>query len=90
MDAIRSNGMLTIKTSYQNKTVQMIVSDTGCGIPKANLDKLFKPFYTSKEAGTGLGLSVCWSIVQQHEAEISVQSQESKGTVFTVTFYHNT
>jgi len=86
LDAMEPEGKLTIQTRYKNNMLQLKVSDTGCGIPKENLDKLFEPFYTSKESGTGLGLSVCWSIAQQHQAEINVQSQEGIGTTFIVTF----
>lgn len=87
LDAMNCHGKLTIGTKYQqNNLIQLIVSDTGHGISKEHLGKLFEPFYTSKENGTGLGLSVCWSIIQQHGAKIKVQSQEGQGTIFIVIF----
>jgi two-component system sensor histidine kinase PilS (NtrC family) len=60
------------------------VSDTGCGISEDVLGKIFEPFYTSKEGGTGLGLSLVLKIIESHKGSISVQSKEGKGTVFSI------
>lgn len=60
------------------------VSDTGCGISEDGLGKIFEPFYTSKEGGTGLGLSLVLKIIESHKGSISVQSKEGKGTVFSI------
>ena len=61
-------------------------SDTGEGIPKENLEKIFQAFYTTKEKGkgTGLGLSVSHRIIKQHEGTISVESQVGIGTTFSI------
>jgi len=67
----------------------MILSDTGVGIPPANLDRIFEPFFTNKEmgqSGTGLGLAVIWGTVQDHNGYIDVQSIEGKGTRFSLYF----
>lgn len=60
------------------------ISDTGIGIPKEHLDKIFLPFYTTKEKGTGLGLALVHKIILAHNGQISVESTEGSGTTFTV------
>jgi signal transduction histidine kinase/NAD-dependent dihydropyrimidine dehydrogenase PreA subunit len=62
------------------------VMDTGVGIPEENLSKLFTPFFTTKEMGkgTGLGLAIAYGIVKMHSGDISAQSEEGKGTTFTI------
>lgn len=67
-------------------TVVVEVSDTGCGIPPENLDRIFNPFFTTRPVGegTGLGLAVCHGIVASHGGEISVHSEVGKGTTFRV------
>ncbi len=69
-------------TSY----VKIEFADTGCGIPKENLQRIFDPFFTTKqkERGTGLGLTVSYQIIQDHEGIISVDSRVGKGSIFTV------
>jgi PAS domain S-box-containing protein len=64
--------------------VKVSVTDEGIGIPNDSLSKIFDPFYTTKKKGSGLGLSICHSIVQNHRGHISVESTVGKGTVFRV------
>jgi signal transduction histidine kinase len=70
--------------------VELRVSDTGVGIPPERLRLIFEPFYTTKEpdanghGGTGLGLSVCRQIIEQHQGRIRVESLVGKGSTFTV------
>ena len=60
------------------------VSDNGQGIPADLLEKIFDPFYTTKQEGTGLGLSITYSIIHRHGGEIEIRSEPGKGTVTTV------
>lgn len=91
--AIEKNGSIKISTELitegrreNDKFVKIIISDTGCGIPKKNLDKLFDPFFTTKPVGTGtgLGLSIVYEIIKAHEGNIKVKSKPEKGTQFII------
>jgi signal transduction histidine kinase len=62
--------------------VQVTVADTGVGISSEEIDKIFEPFYTTKDRGTGLGLATCYRIVQDHHGQIHVESQRGAGTAF--------
>lgn len=65
--------------------VEIKVIDTGCGISKEDLPRIFEPFYTTKgQKGTGLGLAVIWGIIDNHNGTINVESEEGKGTTFTI------
>jgi len=65
--------------------IEIKVADNGCGIPSQNLQKVFEPFFTTRDTGgTGLGLAVAWGIVKEHGGTISVDSQPRRGTTFTV------
>jgi two-component system NtrC family sensor kinase len=85
-EAMPGGGTLSISTSGRNSEVTVAIADNGTGIPGENLDKIFDPFFTTKPAGkgTGLGLSVSYGIVRQHGGTMEVQSDEGKGTTFTV------
>jgi signal transduction histidine kinase len=64
--------------------VNFEISDTGVGIPPENLEKIFEPYFSTKETGTGLGLAIVQKIVESHNGTIDVRSEEGKGTTFTV------
>ncbi len=86
--AIQKDGKIRIATkSSENGSVDIIVEDTGCGIPKDHLTKIFDPFFTTKPEGkgTGLGLSICHGIVDKLGGRISVSSEVGKGSTFVVT-----
>jgi two-component system NtrC family sensor kinase len=88
VDAMQQGGVLTMRTRRgEGATVLVEVSDTGVGIPHENLAKIFDPFFTTKEVGrgTGLGLAVCYGIVEEHGGRISVESNVGRGTTFTLT-----
>ncbi len=85
-EAMPNGGTLLVSTSLENGAVVVRVTDTGAGIKPEHLDHVFEPFFTTKPVGkgTGLGLSVSYGIVQQHGGTIEVESEEGKGTTFTV------
>lgn len=80
---LRRNGQMTL---FDIPCTRVVVSDTGCGIQPEHIEQLFTPFFTTKDDGCGLGLSVVHSIVTEHGGEIDVQSTPGGGTSFTVTF----
>ncbi|MBI3355019.1 MAG: HAMP domain-containing protein [Nitrospirae bacterium] len=90
LDASTRGGRIIIesKKKFRNDYfIQIVVSDTGCGIPKENLGKIFDPFFTTKEVGkgTGLGLAVCYGIIKDHHGKIEVKSGAGRGADFTIT-----
>lgn len=89
MQAMKQGGHLTVKTQKDSQNAFLIVQDNGEGIPRENIDKIFMPFFTTKDVGegTGLGLSVVYGIVKSHGGEITVSDRGSnKGTTFQVSF----
>jgi len=87
-DAMESGGVLAVKTNALDGLVRVTVADTGTGIAPQNVTRVFDPFFTTKAArrGTGLGLSVSYGIVKEHNGEIEVDSEVGTGTRFHVTF----
>jgi signal transduction histidine kinase/iron only hydrogenase large subunit-like protein len=88
IEAMPDGGESTIATTYNPTTMQgqIVISDTGVGIPETNLSKLFTPFYTTKGIGkgTGLGLAISYGIVKMHRGTITVKSTPGKGTSFII------
>jgi two-component system NtrC family sensor kinase len=90
LDAMESgNGTLTVRSKrggHRGDEVLVEVQDTGVGIPRAELTKIFEPFYTTKGQGrgTGLGLSICYGIVEDHRGRLEVESQPGFGATFRV------
>jgi two-component system sensor histidine kinase AtoS len=68
----------------EDEVIQIIISDTGCGIAKSNLSHLFEPFFSTKPKGSGLGLAISYNIVRDHGGTIRVESQEGEGTTFAI------
>ncbi|MEN6391263.1 MAG: PAS domain S-box protein [Syntrophomonas sp.] len=85
LESMKPGGYLTIKTSQDDQGVVLSVNDQGHGIPQEILDKLGTPFLTTKEAGTGLGMAVCYGIAGHHNAYIEVETSTA-GSVFRVHF----
>lgn len=85
VQAMPNGGDLTIKLKSLNKNrLQILFSDTGCGMPAAQVERLFEPFSQSTTGGTGLGLSIVYQIIRDHNGTINVRSQENKGTTITI------
>lgn len=82
--AMKSGGRLSIRAYAQEQQVITHFEDTGSGIPPENLDRIFDPFFSTKQTGTGLGLFVCYGVIQGHHGTISVESEVGKGTRFTI------
>lgn len=85
VEAMPDGGVLTIKTGTKNRQVQVVVADTGEGIPPDKMKKLFHPFFTTKKKGSGLGLAISSKIVQDHGGEISASSSPGRGALFAFT-----
>ncbi len=84
MDAMPNGGTLTLRTRGQDGKVMIEVSDTGSGLTREECERIFTPYYTSKQHGTGLGLAIVQSVVSDHGGRISVQSEPGKGTSFVI------
>jgi two-component system NtrC family sensor kinase len=89
IDAMEGEGTLTVASQLnpeRSDEVVVSIEDTGHGIPREDIPKIFEPFYTTKPPGrgTGLGLSICYGIVAEHHGRIAVESQPDRGTTFKV------
>ena len=85
IQAMDDGGTITINTVFDSpEWLRVELMDTGCGIPKAHLDRIFDPFFTTREGGTGLGLSIAHRHVEAHRGRLIVESEEGKGTRFTI------
>jgi len=91
LDAMPEGGTLTVRTRREQndsgkETIVIEVADTGIGIPAQDLEKIFDPFYTTKEvgSGTGLGLSLSYNIIKRFKGDIKVESEAGRGTIFTI------
>jgi signal transduction histidine kinase len=91
IQAMPEGGSLTVSTKRTHSRIVITVKDTGTGIDPAIMGKIFDPFFTTKEVGegTGLGLAVTYSLVQQMDGTINVQSEPGKGTIFTISLPAN-
>ena len=74
----------TTRLVPEKQTIEIAVGDTGGGIPGVDLDRIFDPFYSSKETGTGLGLAITHGIIEQHQGSIEVESKEGEGATFRI------
>lgn len=86
VESMSGKGELTIITRNADggKEIEIMITDTGVGIPFENLKKIFKPFFTTKSGGAGLGLFIVYNIVKTHDGRISADSKPGAGTTFTI------
>lgn len=86
VQAMPDGGELKIQTSHNDKTVRVVVSDTGSGIEEHILSKIFSPYFTTKKKGSGLGLAIVRRILREHGGYVDVSSELGKGTSFELVF----
>ncbi len=86
IEAMGENGTLHLSTESKNNRCVVKITDSGKGLSKEDLGRLFEPYFTTKEKGTGLGLTNTQNIILAHNANIKVDSELSKGTTFTISF----
>ena len=86
-DAMANGGTLTVSTSGDGENVIIEITDTGSGIKENHMDKIFDSFFTTKGEvkGVGLGLSVCYGFIKDHDGDIVVKSEVGTGTTFVIT-----
>jgi len=91
LQAMDYKGVLTIRVRTLDTHVQICITDTGCGIPQENRNKIFQPFFTTKKRGegSGLGLDIVAKIIKKHDGQIDFESEVGKGTTFTILLPRN-
>lgn len=89
MDAMPNGGSLTLRTGSRGHSVSIEVADTGSGLTPEERERIFTPYYTSKQHGTGLGLAIVQSIVSDHGGRITVQSEAGHGATFVIDLPQN-
>lgn len=85
VEAMPGGGRLSVRIDESGDVVRLVVTDSGKGMPKDAIENIFEPFFTTKDKGTGLGLAIVFNIIKKHGGDIVVESQEGKGTAFTIT-----
>jgi two-component system sensor histidine kinase PilS (NtrC family) len=89
IEAMGQKGELTVSTKDSRGTVQIVFADSGPGIDPAKIDKIFYPFFTTKERGTGLGLSIAYRIIEEHKGKLKVRSEPGINTTFEIILRKN-
>lgn len=84
--AMPNGGVLRVTTAQRGDDVVLRISDTGIGISDEIMSKIFEPYFTTKDFGSGIGLTLVYKVIKEHNGEIAVVSQEGKGTTFTISF----
>lgn len=79
-----SYGRVRISVENDNDSAFIVVEDNGCGMTKETMEKLFLPFYTTKQTGTGIGLSICKKIIEEHMGQMNISSVPEKGTIIKI------
>ena len=89
VDAMRGKGGLSVSVQKKDSSTVIKITDAGPGIPRESIEKIYEPFFTTKDKGTGLGLAIVYNIIKKHGGDIAVESEEGKGTTFTITLPTN-
>ncbi len=89
MDAMPNGGTLTLRTRREDGKIMIEVADTGTGLTREECERIFTPYYTSKQHGTGLGLAIVQSVISDHGGRISVRSEPGSGTAFMIELPEN-
>jgi signal transduction histidine kinase len=84
MDAMPEGGTITISAACNGSEIRLTIADTGSGMTPEECERLFTPYYTTKELGTGLGLAIVQSVIADHHGSIAVESKPGRGTVFVI------
>jgi signal transduction histidine kinase len=84
LEAMPRGGELTITTRVRDGQAEIVVADTGEGMPPEVAANIFQPYFTTKTKGAGLGLAICQGIIQEHGGAISVDSAPGRGSAFTI------
>ena len=82
LEAMNDGGVISISTERIDKMIEIKIHDTGTGIPEEDLKNIFEPFYTTRERGSGLGLSISFKLMEAHDGDIWVESRPGEGTTF--------
>jgi len=83
-DAMANGGVLSVKIQRSQEKLEIVIRDTGCGIPMEHMSRIQEPFFTTKRDGNGLGLSICRSIVWNARGEMKIESEPGRGTEIKV------
>ncbi len=86
MNAMPDGGTLVLSTQKKGDEVILRISDDGIGMSQEVMQKIFEPYFTTKDFGSGIGLTLVYKIIKEHHGEITVMSKEGRGTTFTISF----
>ena len=86
ISAMPDGGIFTVSSRHQGDVVILKIKDTGLGMSEEVLNKIFEPYFTTKDFGSGIGLTMVYKVVKEHMGDISVVSQEGKGSSFSISF----
>jgi signal transduction histidine kinase len=84
LEAMPHGGALTVSAAVRGDQLILALADTGQGIAPEHLKSLFTPFFSTKEGGTGLGLTICRGLIDQHQGEMEIASEVNRGTTCTI------
>jgi signal transduction histidine kinase len=84
LDALPNGGTITLRTARDIEDIRIEVADTGAGLAPEECERLFTPYYTTKQHGTGLGLAIVQSVVTDHRGRITVESAPGRGATFRI------